>query len=388
MVTILLLIIMYLAFISLGLPDSLLGVAWPALRIELGLPLDAAGIIALIGTGSTILSSFMSGHIIKRLGTGKVVFISCAMTSGALLGFSWSPSFFWLVILAIPLGLGAGSIDTALNNYVALHYKSHHMNWLHSFWGVGATIGPLIMGQQLIRSSWRIGYRMIGGIQMGLAIILLLSLPLWAWHAKHVKETATEEGHTKHPKAKKAYLIKGVPFALLTFLFYCAVEFSVGLWGSTYLVATKGLDVGIAATWVAMYYGGITVGRLVSGFISMKFNNDQMIRGGGIIVLLGTLLVLIPLPNFMVMVAFVLIGLGLSPIFPAMIHETPKRFGKDVSEIVIGYQMGFAYIGIAVLPPLLGLIIDSFSAEVFPYFLVICIALMITCTESVRALTK
>jgi fucose permease len=381
---------MYLSFISLGLPDSLLGVSWPAIRAEWILPLDAAGIVALISTVSTILSSFMSGHIIKRLGTGKVVLISCLMTGSALLGISLAPSFLWLVIFSIPLGLGAGSVDTALNNYVALYYKSHHMNWLHSFWGVGATLGPVIMSQALILSSWRSGYRYISILQLILAAILFLSLPLWKKHRELVKNTPITDEHPSFLKNQgmQVHKIKGLPYALATFLLYCSVEFSVGLWGSSYLIQSRQIAIEEAAAWIAMYYGGITIGRFIAGFISLKLNNSQMIRSGSLIVLAGTLLILFSTANTILMFSFVLVGLGLSPIFPAMIHETPKRFGSQHSEVIIGYQMAFAYIGIALLPPLLGVAIKNISIQVFPYFLVVFIALMFICTERLRILTQ
>ena len=392
MISTLILVLMYLAFISLGLPDPLLGVAWPAIQIEWALPLDAAGIVAFITSINTIISSFMSGRVIRRFGTEKVVFISCVMTGGALLGISFAPSFIWLILLAIPLGLGAGSVDTALNNYVSLHYKSSHMNWLHSFWGVGATIGPIIMGQALLLSNWKNGYRYIGFIQLTLALIFFISLPLWKLHTNIVGgknlESKSEDitQITNHSLILKPYHTKGLIFAVATFLFYCAVEVSIGLWGSSYLVQAKGIIVEYAAAWIAMYYGGITIGRFISGFIALKFSNNQMIRGGCLIALMGTVLATLPIPDFLLMGAFVLIGLGLSPIYPSMIHETPHRFGSKHSETLIGYQMAFANIGATVFPPLLGIAIKNISIHIFPYFLVICIALMFICTERLRAI--
>lgn len=391
MITIVLLMIIYLAFISLGLPDSLLGVTWPVMQIEWGMQLDAVGLVAMLVTGSTIVSSFLSGHIIKGLGTGKVTFLSCAMTGGALLGISFAPSYVWLLLLALPLGFGAGSVDTALNNYVALYFKAHHMNWLHSFWGLGATLGPLIMAQALVRtSSWRLGYRTIATFQLVIAIILLVSLPLWKKHKSLVRQMGKEEIseiEEKH-KEKNVFKIKGVKYALLTFLFYCATELSVGLWGSSFLVKIKNLPVETAASWIAMYYGGITLGRFISGFVSFKLNNTQMIRLGIKIALAGTILLLLPLPNFALASSFILIGLGLSPIFPAMIHETPSRFGKSQSQVIIGYQMGFAYIGNAFLPPLFGIIAKNTSMTIFPFYLISCILIMLFCSERLSIITQ
>lgn len=409
MITTLLLVIIYLAFISLGLPDAILGVAWPSMRLDLGMDLDAAGLIALVTTIGTIASSLLSGHIIQRFGTGKVTFLSGAMTSIALLGIAFSPSYLWVVLLAVPLGFGAGSVDTALNNYVALHFKAHHMNWLHSFWGVGATLGPVIMGQAFLREgSWRTGYLSIGSIQMLLAAVLLLSLPLWKRHHAHVlsnsagTDTVTKEEHTSEGSSSELksqgngskeqshffnrIRIKGVPFALLTFLFYCAAEISVGLWGSSYLVTIKSLSVKAAASWIALYYSGITVGRVLSGFISFKVTNNQMIHGGALLSILGALALLLPLPNGILKLAFVFIGMGFAPIFPSMIHETPVRFGKENSQFIIGYQMASAYIGIGFLPPLMGIVAHQTSMTIFPPFLLICILLMAFSAHRVMAL--
>lgn len=382
MITVLLLILTYFAFISLGLPDSLLGVSWPMIRQEWNMALDAAGLVALFLTGSTIISAFLSGHIIKKIGTGRVTFISCLMTGLSLLGFSFAPSYVWLLLLAIPLGFGAGSVDTALNNYVALHFKAHHMNWLHSFWGVGATLGPVIMSGVLASgSSWRYGYRYISYIQLMLALLLMVSLPLWKKHASIVtnndESSLDSSGPTPSTAKQSPFSIPGVKYAFLIFLFYCSVEASVGLWGSTYLINSKGIAIETAAFWVAMYYGGITIGRFLSGFISFKFTNNQMITGGMIIVVIGTLLLLSPIPTHLLLIPLMLIGFGLSPIFPAMIHETPVRFGKEFSQIIIGYQMGFAYVGIATLPPLLGIAARKFSTDLIPYFWVIATILMV-----------
>lgn len=384
MTTLFLLLIIYLAFISLGLPDSLLGVAWPLIREHWSLPLDYAGMISIVTIGSTILSSLFSGRIIARFGTGKVTFISCLMTGSALLGFSIAPSFVWLFLFAIPLGFGAGSVDTALNNYVSLHFKSHHMNWLHSFWGVGATIGPLIMGQFLINSTWQSGYRFIGSIQMVLAFILLISLPLWKLH--HAHTTATQE-HIE-PNRTLTFIqkiqIKGVPFALLAFLFYVTAEAAVGLWGSSYLVQIKNISAGLAATWIAMYYGGITIGRLISGFVSFKLSNQQLVFYGILISLIGVLLMLLPLPHWIIPMALILIGLGFAPIFPSLIHETPERFGKDLSQDIIGYQIAAAYLGGATLPPLFGVVAKHTSMALFPPFILLCLIFILISTTKLN----
>lgn len=376
----LLLIVIYLAFISLGLPDSLLGVAWPAIQQDWNLPLDAAGLISVVSIGFTVLSSLLNGHIVKKIGTGKLTFISGLMTGCALLGISFAPSFIWIIFLAIPLGFGGGSVDASLNNYVASHFKSHHMNWLHSFWGVGATIGPIIMGSYLLDKSWQQGYRTIAYIQILLAGILLLSLPLWA---KHKDNTIAANNGVEEILEPDKHILqkKGIIFALGTFVFYVAVEMSVGLWGSSYLVQIKNISVDTAAKWIALYYGGITFGRFISGFISFKLNNIQMIRYGTLISLIGGIILILPVPNFLLMTSFVLIGMGFAPIFPGMIHETPTRFGKNNSAVIIGYQMAAAYSGSAIIPPLLGVLGRRISMNVFPLFVLLTILMVLIFSE-------
>jgi fucose permease len=389
MIRLVLLIIIYLSFISLGLPDSLLGVTWPAMQSEWGMHIDAAGLIAMLITGSTILSSFLSGYIIAKFGTGKITFISCVITGLALLGISHSPSYLWLLVLAIPLGLGAGSVDAALNNYVALHFKAHHMNWLHSFWGVGATLGPLIVSRTIAKtSSWRLGYRSIAFIQISLAVILFFCLPLWTMHktkekiGPHVSKDSVKE------KEIKSFKIKGVKYALATFFFYCAAELSIGLWGSSYLIQVKNFSIERAASFVALYYGGITLGRFVSGFISFKLSNTQIIRWGIIIAFANVIMLLLPLPSFILISSLIGIGFGLSPIFPAMLHQTPVNFGKIHSQSIIGYQMAFGYIGSSFLPPLFGVVAKNTTISIFPYYLVICIVIILLCTEKLRVLSN
>ncbi len=384
MVTFILLIIIYLAFISLGLPDALLGVTWPMIRSEWFLRLDAAGIISIVVTVGTISSSLLSGRLIRRFGEGKITFFSGLMTGTALLGFAYAPSYIWFVLLALPLGFGAGSVDTALNHYVALHFKAHHMNWLHSFWGVGATSGPILMSIILKQTgSWRMGYQSVALIQLGLAVILFLSLPLWKKHAEmtsvraDVDSVENELESGQQLRIIEALKIKGVPYAVLIFMTYCAVEFSVGLWGSSYLVQMKGIPLEIAARWVAFYFGGITFGRLISGFISFKLSNEKMILFGIIIALSGAVLLISNFSNTLVMIAFVLLGLGFAPIFPSMIHETPIRFGRVKAQSIIGIQMASAYIGIALFPPILGLMMEVLGMMMFPVFIFLCIVLLL-----------
>ncbi|MGN7942233.1 MFS transporter [Virgibacillus sp. 6R] len=389
----LLLVIIYLAFISLGLPDSLLGSAWPVMQSDFGKSLDTAGYLYMIISAGTILSSLVSGRLNDLLGTGKVMVISVLLTAGALLGFSFAPSFIWLVICAIPLGLGGGAVDAALNNYVALHYKASHMSWLHCFWGVGASIGPIIMSFYIShQGSWEKGYFTISMLQIGLTIILFLSLPLWAKVAKMTGNTAavseTATSIEENPKAAKPLKIKGVKFALLTFLFYCGVEATMGLWGSSYLVNSKGMSAAVAAQWVSLFYAGITIGRLVTGFITMKVNNTLLIRIGQCIIIFGGILLVLPLPNIVSLLGFIAIGLGCAPIYPCMIHETPSRFGRSNSQAIIGYQMAVAYVGSTFLPPLFGLIANYISIHLFSFVILVLALCMLFAAEKVNGVMK
>ena len=391
-------IIIYLAFISLGLPDSLLGVAWPVLHLDIKAPFEAAGLVSMVIAGGTIVSSFASGSILKRLGTGKVTFISCFMTAGALLGFSFAPSLIWLVLLAVPLGLGAGSVDAGLNSYVALHYKAHHMSWLHCFWGVGATLGPIIMSQFIAKGdSWRGGYTVVAIIQFILVVFLFLTLPLWDKAAKQPSNSDSvdsefESSDSASPKARvkseKPLKIKGVKLALVSFLFYCGTEATMGLWGSSFLVNIKNLSPATAARWVSLYYAGITVGRFITGFITMKVNNRLLIRTGQSIAFTGALLLLLPLPSIFSLFGFILVGLGCAPIYPCMLHETPVRFGKENSQMLMGYQMAFAYTGSTFLPPLLGWIASRTTIGILPYFVLIYISTMLIGSEKLNAFLK
>jgi fucose permease len=348
MVSSLLLIIIYLSFISLGLPDSLLGSAWPAMYTPLNVPLHYAGFISMIIAGGTVISSVFSEKIIRRFGTGIVTAVSVLLTAAALMGISLSSSFFYLCLFAVPLGLGAGSVDAALNNYVALHYKARHMSWLHCFWGIGASIGPIIMSSFLIRqNSWNLGYRTIGIIQICLVFLLFISLSLWE------KNKKTESSPRNAIKFSKLFRTAGVKEALTAFFCYCSIETVAGLWGASFLVMEKGIPAETAARWIALYYIGITFGRFISGFVTMKLNNRQMIRLGQIIIACGVAVLLLPFENSL-LPGFFLIGLGCAPIYPSLLHETPKNFGEEYSQAMMGIQMGSAYIGTTLMPPIFG----------------------------------
>jgi fucose permease len=354
MATTLLLIIIYLSFISLGLPDSLLGSAWPSMYNVLNVPLHYAGFVSMIIAGGTVISSIFSERIIKRFGTGIVTAVSVLMTAAALIGFSFSYNFIYLCFCAIPLGLGAGSVDAALNNYVALHYKARHMSWLHCFWGVGASIGPIIMSLFLIRKdSWNLGYRTIGIIQFCLIVLLFISLPLW-------KKNKTTENSSQYNTVKftKLLHIIGVKYVLIAFFCYCTIETITGLWGASFLVMVKNISPETAARWIALYYIGITFGRFVSGFVTIKLNNRQMIRLGQVLIGCGIIVLVLPFGNSTLLPGLFMIGLGCAPIFPGLLHETPENFGKENSQKIMGIQMASAYIGTTLMPPVFGRLVS------------------------------
>jgi len=387
----LLLVVIYIAFISLGLPDGMLGVAWPAMQGELGVPVAAAGAVAIVASSGTILSSLMSGRVLKRFGTGWVTAVSVAMTAVALLGIAMAPGLFWIVLLAIPLGLGAGSVDAGLNDYVSKNYAAKHMNWLHCFWGIGAMSGPLIISQFISRDlSWRSGYLTVAIVQFVLVVLLFFALPLWEKVAALVRKgrpAEVEEPHGGMPAGGGVFAplrIPGLPPVLLTFFFYCGIESTIGLWGGSFLVAVKGLDLSTAALWVSLYFGAITLGRFLSGFVSMRISSKDLIRYGELLILVGVALFLLPLPIYFGLVSLILIGLGCAPIFPSMLHETPARFGREAAQHVMGFQMAVAYVGATVLAPIFGLIASNTSFVIMPLFLLAYIAIMLYCSELVN----
>ncbi|WP_018756833.1 MFS transporter [Paenibacillus terrigena] len=386
------LIIIYLSFISLGLPDSLLGAAWPVMQAEYGAAFGMAGVISIIIAAGTIVSSLASGMLLKRLGTGKITLISCLLTAGALLGFYFAPSIGWLMILALPLGLGAGSVDAALNQYVALHYQAHHMSWLHCFWGVGATMGPIIMSGFIRQDDlWRSGYLTVASIQFALVILLFVTLPLWKRMEKVHTHAASEELLSPELEVSASIptmRLKGVKLTLMTFLFYCGAEASVGLWGSSFLVNVKDVSAAVAAQWVSMYYGGITIGRLITGFVTLKVSHRVLIRSGLLTALAGVLLLILPLPPFFSLIGFMLVGLGFAPIYPCMLHATPERFGKEHTQKLMGYQMAVAYTGTTLLPPTLGLIASQTTVAILPIFVAIYVVCMLFGSEQVNRIMK
>ncbi len=377
----LLLALIYLAFISLGLPDGLLGSAWPSMYPILNVPVSYAGVIAMIIAGSTIGSSLSASRVISRFGTGLVTAVSVLMTAVALLGFSISNEFWMLCLWAIPYGLGAGAVDTGLNNFVALHYASRHMSWLHCFWGVGASIGPYIMGYSLaIRNSWEGGYTIVGFFQLVLTAVLFISLPVWNRQAR-VKSEGNSVRH-KHLSIREALRIRGVKQVLMGFFAYCALETTTGLWASSYLVLDRGVEVEAAARWASLFYLGITVGRFLNGFVADKAGNRNMIRVGLGIITLGLLAMILPVGSREVtLIGLVLIGLGCAPIYPSIIHETPRSFGVENSQSIIGIQMASAYAGSTLMPPVFGFLADYLTIGFYPAYLILFLILMVVMTE-------
>ena len=376
----LLLAIIYLAFISLGLPDGLLGAAWPTMYQEFAVPVSYAGAVSMIISFGTILSSLQSDRLTRRLGTGKVTAISVGMTAAALFGFSFSHSFVAVCLWAIPYGLGAGSVDASLNNYVALHYESRHMSWLHCMWGIGATLGPYVMGYALTGGKgWNAGYRYIGIMQVVLTAILVFSLPLWV--KRKEEGTGGTEVEAKALSIREVLKIRGAKEVLFCFFCSSAIESTAGLWASSYLNLQKGIPAETAASYAGMFYLGITIGRALSGFITMKLNDVQMIRMGQCIIALGIIVVFLPGAAVVSLVGLVLIGLGCAPVYPCIIHSTPAHFGEDKSQAVIGIQMACAYVGSCLMPPVFGLIANNISVALFPVYLIGFLILMVVMHE-------
>ena len=370
----LLLLLIYLAFISLGLPDSLLGSAWPVIHQELQVPLSYAGAVTMIVSFGTICSSLMSERLTKKLGVNIVTVCSVLLTAIALYGFSTASAFWMLCLWGIPYGLGAGAIDAALNNYVALHYNSRHMSWLHCFWGVGTIISPDIMSYALTTSVWQNGYRMVSFLQMGITVILLVTLPVWKVNRKANEQKAEQAAVIGIRGALK---IKGVPQLLLGFFSYCSLESTLLLWSSSYLVGAKGVTAQKAAAFASLFCIGITAGRFLSGLVTEKLGDYNLIRIGTGILLLGCIAMILPLKTDVAALGgLVVMGLGCAPVYPSIIHATPDNFGAQNSQAIIGIQMASAYVGSTFMPPVFGLIANHISVALMPFFVLFFIVLM------------
>ena len=385
----LLLAVIYAAFISLGLPDALLGAAWPIMHTQMNVPLSYAGIVTFTIAMGTVVSALLSDRLTLKLGAGKVTALSVSLTALALLGFSVSDRYWMLLLFAIPYGLGAGSVDAALNNYVALHYSSRHMSWLHCMWGVGCSIGPSIMGWALAGNgaNWPLGYRVVGLMQLALTATILISLPLWK--GRSGQPQAKEKAVSVRPMAISELIrLRGAKEIMVTFFCYCALESTAGLWASSYLVFHHGLDKETAAACAALFYIGITAGRALNGFIAERFSDTVLTRAGFVIMGLGVIVLLIPLGKIAAMAGLVILGMGCAPTYPCIIHATPIRFGREKSQAFIGVQMASAYMGTTLMPPLFGLIANHISVGLYPAYMTAILLLMVLMHERVIGATE
>ena len=374
MVSTALLMMIYLSFISLGLPDSMLGSAWPAMNVSLNAPLWGAGLVQMLISFCTIISSLNSAKLIRRFGTGKLTAISVATTALALLGFSLAKNYAFLLLMAVPLGLGAGAVDAGLNNYVALHCEAKHMSWLHCFWGVGTIIGPMILSAVLrVGGSWATGYRAVGLIQCAVSALLFATLGMWKRG-----NIQREEHGAKALSVWEVLSLPGAKAGMLTFLCYCAVESTLGLWGATYISQVRGVDEATAASFGAMFYIGITVGRAISGFMAMKLLPKQMVRVGQALLALGCIFMMIPAGSTLSGIGLVVCGLGCAPIYPNIIQDTPVNYGTENSQAAIGVQMAFAYVGSTFLPSIFGALAGVGGYGLLPYFAIsICVLMTV-----------
>ncbi len=384
--TAILLVIIYIAFIGLGVPDSLIGSAWPAIHSELNIPVEAVSVITLLVSGCTVLSSMFSARILNKMGTARVTAFSTAMTALSLIGFSLAPSFMFMIPLAIVLGLGAGAIDSGLNNYVALNFKASHMNFLHCFYGVGVSLSPYLMSQALSDIGWRGGYRYAFYVQLVIAILLIVSIPLWKKNSS-TEEAEEEKGInlTLLQMAKKAEVRQVWVIMLVT----NAIEYACGVWGSTYLVEEKGFEIKYGALALTIYYVGMSIGRFLSGLLADKISTWKRIGIGCAILAPAIAIMLLPLHGVVTVVGLFLVGLGNGSIYPNMIHLTPHNFGKEASQSIMGSQIAFAYIGVMLAPPMVSLISGLFGIKIYPVLLaVFYVAMVVTLKCFINRLKK
>ncbi len=380
----LLLVIIYVAFISLGLPDSLLGAGWPVMHQELNVSTSYAGIITIVISLGTIFSSIMSDRLTKKLGTGLVTAVSVSMTAVAMFGFSFSNSFIFLVLWAIPYGLGAGAVDAALNNYVAINYASAHMNWLHCFWGIGASVSPYIMSYALGGGhGWQGGYKFVGILQVIITLILFLSLPLWT------KNDINQNNDSKHLSIKEVIDIKGVKYILVIFFGYNALESTTGLWASSYLVEFRGVEVELAARFASLFFIGITVGRFISGLISEKMGDKRLIKYGLLTATAGIILIMIPISNnLFALIGIIVIGFGCAPVYPSIIHAIPVHYGPEKSQAIIGVQMASAFVGSIIMPPFFGWLAGITTIGLYPFYLLLIVSVMIVVASKLNKIVR
>lgn len=378
-----LLVLIYVAFISLGLPDSLLGSVWPAMHVDLGADLSLAGVLGAVVCAGTVLSGLMSARLIARFGTARVTAVSVLMTAAAMLGMALSSSFILTLLLCIPLGLGGGAVDAALNNFVALHYRAQHMNWLHCFWGVGATLGPAVIGLLLrLTGQWRGGYLGMAAAQCVLAAVMFASLPLWR-KAEGDADGQTESGNIQPMRLREVLMLPLAGPVLISLLAYCGAESVMNLWCASYLVGARGIAADRAASWVSLFFLGITLGRILAGFLSVRMRPAQLVRAGVLLAIVGIALLLSPLDSLLP-AACLLVGLGFAPVYPSMLHRTPVIFGQQASQSVMGIQMAFAYIGSTLMPPLAGALTHLAGMGFLPVFVLGLTSLLLIMSERIN----
>lgn len=373
-----LLILIYIAFISLGLPDSLFGVSWPVMHVDLGLDESFASVVSVIIAVGTVCTSIFAGKVIRKFGTGNVTAVSVLLTAVGLFGISLAPNIFVMVAFAVVLGTGAGAIDTALNDFVGKYYKPQHMNWLHAFWGVGVTLSPLIMSSFLTNENWRGGYTAVAVIQTVIGVIMCATLFLWKKADKRELLNTEEKVSTENEavsnteeQTDKPWKKRGVIFAVLALFCYCGMEYVISVWGATFLVNTKQAHPSTASLWITLYYCGIMIGRFLCGFLSMRISNDVLIKCGSAVAIVGIAVLCMPFEIAGALCGLLLIGLGFAPVFPCSIHATSKRFGKKYSADIVGYQMAGAYVGSFIFQLTVGAIARVAGFEIMPYSLLI-----------------
>ena len=382
----LLLIIIYLAFIGLGLPDSLFGAAWPSIYPGFQVPVSYAGIVSLIISCGTVASSLFSDKLIRRFGAGLVTAVSVALTAGAILGFSVSRSYPALCVFAVPYGVGAGSVDTALNNFAALHYSARHMSWLHCTWGVGTVVGPYVIGYGLTSGEgWQFGYRCMFFVQLILTIVLFLSLPMWNRQSARLEAVNTQQSSLP---LREILRVPGVKSAMIAFFCYCGLENTSMLWAGTYLNLHLGFSAESAARFASLPFIGITAGRAVNGLLASKFTDDQLIRIGSGILVLGCVLMLLPFGVVIPLAGLLLVGVGCAPMYPCIVHSTPEHFGAALSQSVMSVEIASAYVGISAMSPLFGVVARALNVSLLPAYILLLACVMMLFHAKLVQITK
>ena len=380
-----LLVVIYVAFIGLGLPDTILGAAWPLMHPDLSVPISAAGILSIIASIGTIISSLLTPKFLRILGTGKLVAYSIALTAIASIGFGFADSFGILCLCAIPMGIGAGAVDVAMNNFAAIYLESKHTNWLHASWGIGATLSPAILSCSIMfGNSWRGAYEIVAILLAVIFVMVFISLPLWrkietsniAQDSASLQNASTSKTPTL--SFREALRVPGMKLSFLTFFFYSSLEISTGLWCGTYLTAC-GFKPETGALCVSLMFASVMIGRIVSGFFAIKFTDHRLIYAGIFIVAIGCLVLSLPLPLWMLPVCICLLGLGCAPVYPSLIHATPARFGEALSSQAISIQLAGSYVGSILMPPAFGLVAAKFSVHLWPISLSIFVGLLLLC---------